>query len=251
MSAAPAYTFSASQLQPARDPRTARMITVNLAAGTYARGTVIGQVTDTEAAAVQTITVTGTPTGGTFTIGVTPYTTNAPSTIVLAYNETVALAQPLFDAVYGAGNTKVTGTTLPGGSLIVTFIGALAAQPVAAITQVANALTGGATPNYAITQTTTGAANIGTFGAYAHGNSDGTQVAKGLLMYPCVVDASGNVTISAEIPGFTERGVPMYYRGTFRSEELVGLPTSGNMAVDFPGARVAIGDLVSGLLVLA
>src|SRR5882672_3715158 len=238
MAASPSYTFSQSQLQPVYNPAQARSRNVNLAAGTYLRGTVLGQVTNVGADAVQTITVSGTPTGGTVVVNVSPTTINAPNTITLNYNNTVAAAQPLFDAVYGPGNTKVTGTTLPGGSLIVTFIGDLAGQPVTAFTKGANGLTGGSSPDFAIAQTTTGVLNVGTFAAFAHGNSDGTQVAKGLLMYPCTVDASGNITFSTEIPRLTENAAPIYWAGAFRSEELVGLPTAGQMAVDFPGARV-------------
>lgn len=248
---APVSTFSFSQLQPAYWPESARMINVNLAAGTYGRGTVLGQVTDTEAAAVQTLALTGVPTGGSFTFIGSSYTSGVSPNIVIPYNATAAVAQPLFDAVYGPGNTKITGGALPGTALIVTFIGELAAQPVAAITLGTNSLTGGTTPNATVTQTTTGLANAGTFGAYAHGNSDGTQIAKGLLMYPCTVDAAGNITISAEIPGFTQRAAPMYYRGSFRTEDLVGLPTSGNFAVDFPGAVVSIGDLASGVITIS
>ena len=246
MPTTPALTYGQTQLQPARFPQFARMRNVNLVAGTYSRGQCIGQVTDTEADAVQTVTVSGTPTGGTFTLGVTPIAFGNPTTIVVPYNQTVAAAQTQFDAVYGPGNTIVSGTTLPGGSLIVKFVGALSAQPVAAFTKVANGLTGGTSPDYAIAQTTVGVGNTGNFGAYAHGNSDGTQVIKGVLMYACTVDANGNVTISSEWTGFTEKAVPMYYKGVFRTEELVGLPSSGNLAVDFPGARISIGDLTSG-----
>jgi hypothetical protein len=246
----PLITFSQNQLQPYYDRPLPLRRNVNLVAGTYLRGTVLGQITDTEASAVQTVTVTGTPTGGTFTLGVTPINPPNPTgTLVLPYNATVAQAQALFDGAYGAGNTKVTGTTLPGGSLIVTFTGALAAQPVAPFTKVANGLTGGASPDYAIAQTTTGLPHTGTFGPYAHSNSDGTQIAKAILMYSCTVDALGNITISGDIP-ITQPEAPVYLSGWFRCEELVGLPTAGNLAADFPGARLEMGDLSSGLLAL-
>lgn len=248
MALVPVATFSENQLQPCYDPRTARLRHANLAAGTYLRGTCIGQITDTEAAAVQTLALTGVPTGGSFTFLGQPYTYGSPSSIVVPWNATAAVAQPLFDAVYGVGNTKITGGALPGTALIVTFIGALSAQPVPAITLGTNSLTGGTTPNATVTQTTTGVVNTGQFTAYVHGNSDGSQVVKGILMYGCTVDALGNSTISAEIPGLTELSVPYYYKGSFRTEELVGLPTLAQMAVDFPGAFVKIGDLSSGIL---
>lgn len=247
MSAAPAYVYGQTQLQPAYNPEDARQINVNLAAGTYLRGTLLGQVTDTEADAVQTLTTSGTVTAGTFVLTGQPLTSGSPISATLNWNATVALVQAALDTIYGAGNTIASGTALPAGSVAITFRGALAAQPVAAITHV-DTLTGGA---LVVTQTTPGVANTGTFGAYVHGNSDGTQVAKGLLMYPCVVDASGNITVGGDIPTLTDTETPMYYMGSFRTEELVGLPTGAQMAVDFPGARVIIGDLVSGVLVLA
>jgi hypothetical protein len=247
----PTMTFGMRQLQPYHNPASARLKNVNLLAGTYLPGTLLGEVTDVEADALQTITITGTPTGGNITLAGTPFVPGSSGAIVLPYNATAAVAQPLFDAVYGIGNTVVGGGALPGTALTVKFVGVLSAQPIPAITITSKALAGGTSPDASIAQTTTGVLNVGTFGAYAHGNSDGTQVAKMILQYGCTVDATGAVTISAEIPGLTQPHAPAYYRGTFRTDDLVGLPSSGNMAVDFPGARIVQGDLTSGVLVLA
>jgi hypothetical protein len=249
MALAPIATYSESQLQPCYNPKSARLRHVNLAAGPYLRGQCLGQITDTEAAAVQTLTITGTATAGNAVFSGQPYTYGAASLFTLQWNSTAAQAQAALDAVYGVGNTKVTGGAWPGTGLAVTFIGALSAQPVPAITVSANNLTG-TTPVPVVTQTTPGALNTGTFTAYAHGNSDGSQVIKAVLMYGCTVDALGNITISAEIPGLTELSAAAYYKGTFRTDELVGLPTAGNLAVDFPGAVVHIGDLVSGVITI-
>lgn len=86
-------------------------------------------------------------------------------------------------------------------------------------------------------------ATPGTFKAYATGNSDGSQVAKSLLQYDCVVDGSGNVTIGTVAAGTdwgeTFRSAPAYFAGTFRTTDLTGLDA---------GAVTALGRLVSGVL---
>ena len=59
---------------------------------------------------VQTIQVTGTPTGGSFTVvGVMP-TTGATSTATIAYNANVAAVQAAMDSIFGSGNTVVSGS---------------------------------------------------------------------------------------------------------------------------------------------
>jgi hypothetical protein len=100
---------------------------------------------------VQTITVTGTPTGGSFTV-------NAFGTTVgpIAFNSTAAAAQPLFDAAFGAGTTVVTGGPLPGTPLTVTFGGTMAGYNWPQLSLGTNSLTGGATPTATFATTTPG-----------------------------------------------------------------------------------------------
>lgn len=189
---------------------------------------------------------TGTPTGGTFTLTVQPYATIGSTTVVVPYNSTVAQFQAQLDPIFGVGNTIVTGTTLPGGSMIVTYKNELATQPVTAIVVASYAaLTGGSTPTAVVTQTTPGVLNSGLFTAYASGNSDGSQVAKVILKYPCVSDANNNLTISGNIVGFSEPVVSAYYAGAFRSEELVGLDSAGLTNL---GGSIKIGTLTSGVV---
>jgi hypothetical protein len=255
MALVPNLVYGQTQLQPARNPEDARLLNVALKASTsYLRGQVLGQMTGTELNAVQVLAITGTATGGSvvFTTGAYPFTSGGPTTVTLPYNATLAQAQAGFDAAYGAGNTVVSGGPWPGSALTVNFTGALSAQPITTMTQT-NTLTG-TTPGVTITPTA-GVVNTGLWGPYAHGNSDGTQVGKLLLMYPCTTDASGNISIGSggggsDIPGYTQSHAPAYYAGIFRTEELAGLPTAGNLAADLPGARIIVGDLVSGLIAL-
>lgn len=105
-------------------------------------------------AEVQTVTITGTPTGGTFTLSYGGQTTSA-----IAYNATAATVQ---DAVrnldnVGTNNVVVTGGPGPGTAFVVTF--GTNAGNVAQMTA-AGSFTGGSTPAVAVTTTTAGATTM-------------------------------------------------------------------------------------------
>lgn len=100
---------------------------------------------------VQTLTVTGSPTGGSFTAK--KETADTPVTI--AYNATPAQVQTALEglASVGAGNVLVAGTSLTAG-LTVTWIGKLQGTSPSALTLVSTGLTGGTTPAASATITT-------------------------------------------------------------------------------------------------
>ena len=104
---------------------------------------------------VQTVTITGTPTGGTFRL-----TFDGQQTATIAYNAAAAAVQTALQALstVGAGNALVTGGPGPGTPYVVTFAGALANQNVAQMTA-SSALTGGTTPAVGVATTTPGAPN--------------------------------------------------------------------------------------------
>lgn len=89
-------------------------------------------------------------------------------------------------------------------------------------------------------------ATPGIFRPYLAGNSDGSQVARGILQYACVVDASGNTTLAGEF-GQTQMGVPMYIGGgsVFNTAELTGLDAA---AVTALGASLIEGTVAAGQL---
>ena len=97
-------------------------------------------------AGVQTVTITGTPTGGTFTLTWNGYTTTA-----IAYNAAAAAVQTALDALPGENGT-ITVTGSPGGPYTVNFPAGL---PQVAMTATGN-FTGGTTPAVSVTQTTPG-----------------------------------------------------------------------------------------------
>lgn len=102
---------------------------------------------------IQTITTTGTPAGGTFTLSFAGSTTTS-----IVYNAAAAVIQAALQALdtIGAGNVICTGGPLPGG-VICTFGGDLAGIDVPVMTATSS-LTGGTTPAVVITQGTQGGA---------------------------------------------------------------------------------------------
>ena len=102
----------------------------------------------------QTITVTGTPTGGTFTL-----TFNGATTAAIAYNAAASAVVTALEALpnIGAGNVTGSGGALPGTPVVITFANQLAKQNVNQMTA-AHAFTGGTTPAIAVTTTTAGSA---------------------------------------------------------------------------------------------
>lgn len=123
---------------------------------------------DIGVAEVQTLTVTGSPTGGTFTVKATGTTVE---TAAIAYNAASAVVQTAIRALggqYAAAN--VTGSA--GGPWTVTFERALG--DVVQLVIGTNGLTGGASPNLTGATSTAGT-GTGLFGPYDSGASDGRQ----------------------------------------------------------------------------
>lgn len=103
---------------------------------------------------VQTVTITGTPTGGTFTL-----TFNGQVTANIAFNATaatVAAALAALSSIGSSANVNVTGGPGPGTPWVVTLQGSLGNQLQSAMTANGAGLTGGASPAAAVTHTTPG-----------------------------------------------------------------------------------------------
>ncbi len=218
--------YSAIHLLPLHGPEKAIELPVNLAPNTvFARGRILGQMS-VSANEVQTLTVTGSPTGGTVTATVVQPITGQTLTLDLPYNATNANAQAAARAVLGA-NVTVTGGPLPGTPITFTFHNDFGSIPVNPMT-VASALTGGTNPAAAITRTTVGS-TANTFANYNDANNDGTQTARCILSYDCATDAGGNVTFGngAGDRGESSKDVPAYFIGIFLTTDLVGLDVNG------------------------
>lgn len=98
---------------------------------------------------VQSIAITGTPTGGTYTL-----TFDGATTAALAYNANAAAIQAALVALptIGTGNCTVSGT----GPYTVTFVGELAGFNLVQMTADDSGLTGGTSPEVTVTTTTPG-----------------------------------------------------------------------------------------------
>lgn len=108
---------------------------------------------------VQTLTVTGAPTGGTFTIAFSGQTTGA-----IAYNATAAQVQAALEALSNVAPGDVTVTGAAGGPYTLTWGGAYLGEDVAAPTTV-ESFTGGTTPDITIATTTAGGTAASATGA--------------------------------------------------------------------------------------
>lgn len=101
---------------------------------------------------VQLVTITGTPTGGTFTL-----TFDGQTTAGIAFDATAAAVKSALAAlssVGGTANVAVSGSA--GGPWTVEFQGSLADTNVAQMTADATGLTGGTTPAVTVTTSTEG-----------------------------------------------------------------------------------------------
>lgn len=244
MASTPTATFVNNQLEPAYGMALPSLeLPVSLADGTYARGTLLGRSTATAASEVQTATITGSPTGGTFTLTFTNPWTGAPeTTAAIAHNATAATVQAALLALsaFDAGDVVVTGSA--GGPYTITFGGRYLQRPVSAITATGS-FTGGSSPAIAVAETTAGVVPVGTFGRYATANSDGTGTARAILKYACRV-VLGKIYLQGD-HGEALNDTPAFFVGAFRTEHLVGLDAD---AVTDLGARYLFGDATSGVL---
>lgn len=114
----------------------------------------IGEGLGLHTSEVQTITITGTPAGGTFTLTFAGSTTTA-----IAYNAAGTAVKAALEALntVGSGNVAVTGGPGPGTPYVVTFQGDLEGVNVPAMTATGS-FTGGTTPAIAVTTGTQGGA---------------------------------------------------------------------------------------------
>lgn len=120
---------------------------------------VVAVTTNTTGAAgvsdIQTVTISGSPTGGTFTL-----TFGAQTTSTIAYNAAASAVQSAFQALstVGSGNATVTGSN--GGPWTITFAGTMANTAQPGITASGTSLTGGTSPSIAIVHSTTGSTPV-------------------------------------------------------------------------------------------
>lgn len=112
-----------------------------------------GGISGVYAAGVQSLSVTGTPTGGTFTLAF-----QSVQTAPIAYNASAAAVQTALNAIStisSQGGVTCSGGPLPATPVVITF-GVNGLQPAIIAPPEGNALTAGTTPAAAISVTTAG-----------------------------------------------------------------------------------------------
>lgn len=240
MPTAAIQTYGAGRVDPLKNPDGAHVEVLNLAASkTYPAGTLIGEQIGVRD--VQTLSITGSPAGGSFTM-----TFGGQTTAAIPYNATAAQVEDALEllSTIGVGGVVASGGPLPGTAVVITF----QTPGAKAVLTTTDSLTGGTSPATAVAHTTSGTAGTpGTFAPYDGDNTDGSQNPTHILQYACVTDASGNVTFGAGPAGTSEfgqtsKGAPAYRSGLFSCADLVGLDAN---AVAKMG-RLVKGNLQSG-----
>lgn len=178
-------TFTNNRLTPLLKADTALLLNRRFSPNVAVlKGQPLGQTT-TGVNEVQTLTVTGTPTGGTFRLSF-----KGIKTAPIAHNANSATVQAALEALIsvGTGNVTCGGGALPGTPVTITFASALAAgpQPLVIFETADNLFTGGTSPTGAVASTTKGVA-AGSLKAW-----DGTLAA--VPGVPSVSAVSGGTT---------------------------------------------------------
>lgn len=166
---------------------------------------------------VQTVTITGTPTGGNFTL-----TFSGATTSNIAYNAVAATVEAALVALstIGAGNVSVTGGPGPGTPYVVTFKNQLGGRDLAQMTA-AHTFTGGTTPTITVGTNTQGS---GAFQIRYAADLVGTPIYKKI------------VTVNATANGFiysTQRVGDRYIPGSINNTS-TGNPLSTLCSVAVP-----------------
>ena len=243
--------FSPQELLPAYDPDNSNRRPFNVAPNLdIPIGRLMGKITNS-ANHVMTLTVTGTPTGGSLTYTFTHPLSGATGNVVIPYNAATAAAQTLLQAFFGANNVAVAGAgALPGNAHTWTFQGALAGMPIDPPTLLTNGLTGGTAPAGAVAQTTTGR-TANTLALYADANSNGTETAIAIAPWAMKTDAKGRITLSGGAAGAGDQWgtqheqIDFYVQGFFRSQELSGLDAA---AVAQNNLSLVEGSITAGVV---
>ncbi len=165
--------------------------------------------------AVQTLSILGSPTGGSFTLSTSSPLANG-TTAAIPFTADAGTVQSALAVILGDPNVMVTGGPLPGSSLSIAFQGAYAQEAIPDLTATSS-LTGGNFPSVAVvTSTIGGVAGTPTFITSVPntipalgGNSaqvrviiDGTNLPSNSADTGFVIDASNSILRGLNIEGF-------------------------------------------------
>lgn len=142
---------------------------------------------------IQTITITGTPTGGTFTLTFSGQTTGS-----IAFNASAGTVQQAIGALSNVVNSVVvTGGPGPGTAFVVTFISTLGSSPQNAMTATPS-FTGGSSPSVSVAHTTVGAGYVN----HAARASLASRILNNPALYASIfaIGVAVNSTIQTDFP---------------------------------------------------
>lgn len=232
----PQVTLTSSKIKPI-DPEQATTRAVRLPAGVnYSAGQVLEELATAAQNEVQTITLGGTPDGGTFTLLVPAthgggYDKIGPITWSGTGATLAANIQAALDTYYGSSQVVVTGT----GPFTLTYSGSEVSSRDIALPTALNNLTG-TSPTVTPATGTAGSPGPGVvFQAYASGN------ARCVLESNCRTNAKGELL--DEFGSSTGITAVAFTRGTFLESDLVGLDTT---AIPNSGTPGPLGRRVGG-----
>ncbi len=159
----------------------------------------------------QTVTITGTPTGGTFTLTLAGQTTAA-----IAYNATATAVKTALEALsnVNVGDVSVSGGPGPGTPYVVTFGGQYAGEDMPAMTASGASLTGGSSPAVGVSTTTAG------------GGGSSTTLAAGFLFSSIEMRSGG-----------PDVGAALLWRGAIKVANLPTTTTLDSAARDDLAAK--------------
>jgi len=206
--------FTFNELKPAFASENCLQQVVRLPVGSNLKaGQVLGCTGVVARNDLKTITITGSPTGGTWTFSFLGQTSDA-----IAYNANAAAVQAACDKFFGKGNTLVAGGPGPGTAWTITFTGSMASVLVKSLT-VTGAFTGGTSPAIAAANTTPGSAGAAQMDAY---DNSAIATATCLLAADYASDINGGVLTERGGTG-TPFSARAYFDGPFNVADLTGL----------------------------
>lgn len=142
---------------------------------------------------IQTVTLYGSPSGGTFTM-----TLGGLTTAPIAYNANAATVEAALELLDSIDDVTVTGGPLPGSAVVIEFEGTQSNTAISAMTLNPASLTGGSI-SMAVAETTPGEAGYDEW-QYLHGNGSAQYSEEHNLVGNASVTA-GTFTISGESGG--------------------------------------------------
>lgn len=234
--------YSLSQLEPAFDRNLASARPVRLpyggptgTGGRFAKGTVLGCVGGTAQSEVATLTLGGTSSG---TVTAT-FTGDKVYQVTWTVGATNASVQTAWEAVFGAGNVAVTGTSAGAtdGTVILTFQNQLANVRIGGL--FAATVTAG-TSTWA--RTTRGSAGAGQFDRYLDAGTLNTPTtARSVLATDYLSTPQGELVTEGVRSGQAYSPLA-WVAGFFNVGDLTGLDANG---VADPGWRIVEGAAIT------